>query len=377
MAVDKKQFTEQVSTNIKANKKFTKFFLNFTNNGRRINRVIDYSNKDWDKRTRISKIKMELEELKDKLNNNTSRFTDMTPLNIIAEILYTTNPKYNSDWGKDLYSRYKLYCQNGIGKKKIKDIRKIDIDRLIQQMLIKGHSKQTKNGCSVATIKKVIVQSLKPVLQYAVDNNIIIKVPPIDLPKSKQKTKKTVTNAKEKLTILFTTITTLYKDEPFYRALFLFALYGRRWNEIRTLQWSDINLQNNTYMIKAQNNKIGLDQTYELAFPMVEALNEIKDTKKGLVFKSPVTQKELYPPKNQLNKIKEKSNIPELTMHYFRHILVSAMGEMGTANTILSASLGHTNLQTVNDYYLSVNHTQGSHEANKTISVITNQESEI
>jgi len=28
---------------------------------------------------------------------------------------------------------------------------------------------------------------------------------------------------------------TLYADDPFYRALFLFAWYGRIWNEIRTL----------------------------------------------------------------------------------------------------------------------------------------------
>ncbi|MCF6173053.1 MAG: hypothetical protein L3J44_04630 [Campylobacteraceae bacterium] len=55
-------------------------------------------------------------------------------------------------------------------------------------------------------------------------------------------------------------------------------------------------------------------------------MNEIKDDKKGLVFKSPITGKELYAPKCQLRHIKEKVNIPELTMHYFRHILVSATG---------------------------------------------------
>lgn len=54
-------------------------------------------------------------------------------------------------------------------------------------------------------------------------------------------------------------------------------------------------------------------------------------------------------------------------MHYFRHILVSAMGEMGTAGTILSASLGHTNLDTVNQFYLSANHTKASQETNLTI----------
>ena len=64
---------------------------------------------------------------------------------------------------------------------------------------------------------------------------------------------------------------------------------------------------------------------------------------------------------------KNDIHMPKFTMHYFRHILVSAMGEMGTANTILSASLGHTNLNTVNDYYLSANHTKASAEANKTL----------
>ena len=64
---------------------------------------------------------------------------------------------------------------------------------------------------------------------------------------------------------------------------------------------------------------------------------------------SPMTEKELYPPKRQLERLKEQAKIPELTMHYFRHILVSAMGELGTATTVLSASLGHTNLDTVNN----------------------------
>jgi integrase len=58
-------------------------------------------------------------------------------------------------------------------------------------------------------------------------------------------------------------------------------------------------------------------------------------------------------------------------MHYFRHILVSAMGEIGTATTVLSASLGHTNLATVNDFYLSANHTKGSRVANDAIELIT------
>jgi integrase len=100
---------------------------------------------------------------------------------------------------------------------------------------------------------------------------------------------------------------------------------------------------------------------------MKEALKEIMDNRSGLVFKSPITGEELSTPKRQLKKIKDAANIPELTMHFFRHIAVSAFGEMGLSNTILSAALGHTNLQTVNDYYLSANHTKSSEKLNTAI----------
>ena len=60
-------------------------------------------------------------------------------------------------------------------------------------------------------------------------------------------------------------------------------------------------------------------------------------------------------------------------MHYFRHILVSAMVETGTVTTILSASQEHTNLNTVNNYYLSANHTKASEETNKAIRNLTRQ----
>ena len=50
------------------------------------------------------------------------------------------------------------------------------------------------------------------------------------------------------------------------------------------------------------------------------------------------------------------------------------MGEVGVASSILSASLGHTDLDTVNKFYLSENHKNASKIANETIEKITHHD---
>lgn len=372
MAVDRAQFTEAIEKGLKADPSHTKFYINFKLEGKIKQRVIDYSNKNWGKRTRIAKAKAELLAEKNKQINTGVNFTENSRLNEVADIYFEKSCEV-SKWTDERKDAYKLYINNSIGKKRIKDIRQVDIDSLRKSMELKGHSEQTKNGCSPRTIKKVLIQILKPIMQYALDNKVLSDLPNIKAPKQNRQ-KKIVEDAGTKLATLFKTIMTTYADEPFYRALFLFALYGRRWNEIRTLQWSDVNFLTSRYTIRAENNKIGQNQTYELSAPIAEALSCMNDDRSGLVFKSPVTGTELYPPKKQLTKIKDTAKIPELTMHYFRHILVSAMGEAGTATTILSASLGHTNLDTVNNFYLSANHTKASQEANKAIAALTTKE---
>ena len=370
MAVDRKQFTQTVEAGLKANSSYTKFYINFKLDGKIKQRVIDYANKDWDKRTRIAKAKADLAAEKNKQVNTGVNFTENSRLNDVADLYFEKSCEV-SKWTDERKDAYNLYCKNSIGKKRIKDVRQVDVDSLRKSMELKGHSKQTINGCSPRTIKKVLIQILKPIMQYAIDNKVLSELPNIKAPKQTRQ-KKLVEDAGTKLATLFKTIMTIYADEPFYRALFLFALYGRRWNEIRTLHWSDVNFLTSRYTIRAENNKIGQNQTYELSAPIAEALSQIKDEHTGLVFKSPVTGAELYPPKKQLAKLKTSAGIENLTMHYFRHILVSAMGEAGTATTILSASLGHTNLDTVNNFYLSANHTKASQEANKAIEKLTN-----
>jgi len=369
MAINTKEFTETIEVGLKANKLFTRFYLRYKKEGKAHRKLFDYSDKHWDKRTRITQAKAESIKAKTKIQEN-GAFDENSTIDHIAKLYFDLKCE-KSHWTDDKYRSYELHAQPIIGKKKIKDLRSFHLDQVKNSMEHTGFSKQSKNGTSPRTIKKILIQILKPIILYAYDNRAIERVP--KFPNIKQtRTKKTVDNASDKLLSLHNTIMNLYADNPFYRALFLFALFGRRWGEIKTLEWSDIDMLQNTYTIRAEHNKIKSEQRYDLPHKILIALQSIQDDKVGLVFKSPITERVLSTPKKQLEKIRTNSGVANLTMHYFRHILVSAMGEMGVANTILSASLGHTNLDTVNQFYLSANHLKSSGIANKAIGEIIN-----
>jgi len=373
MAINYKEFiytnsdknAKDLNIGLRANKDFKKFLYRCKINNKQVRKIFDYSNQDWNKKDTIKKVNKDSETFKEqKIEALENPFNQSTNLNYIADE-YFTKKCMESEWTTARKRQYELYIKPFIGNKAVSKIIENDIDTIRKNMEITNYHQYKEGGCSIRTIEKVLLQILKPILEYAKSNGALLKpVPPINIPNRHKKKKKTVTNATKKISLLYNAIQNRYKNDPFYRALFMFALFGRRWNEIATLQWNDIDFNNNRYIIRADNNKIGQDQTYDLPQPIKEPLIKIEN-KKGIIFKSPITGKKLHPPRKQLAKIKEDTEIKELTMHYFRHILVTALGETGTAATVLSASLGHTRAETVDEVYRTINHLKGSQSANK------------
>ena len=232
----------------------------------------------------------------------------------------------------------------------------LGFNSIILSSMLEGEasaSKKTKeNGASNRTINKVIVQCLVPVLKCAKNNGAIQNVP--EFKKLEQSDKKEVTNAKVKIQTLYAEIMTRYTDQPYYRAMFLFVLYGRRWNEVATLHTDDIDFEKQTYTIRAENSKTNKSITYTLPVDIAIALQELAPDK-GLVFY--VGGKKVWTPKKQLEKIKEATGIEELTMHYFRHILATSLLEQGGNVAVASAMLGHSNTETTNRHYATLDTT--------------------
>ncbi len=380
-----KEFTESISTprGLKANKDYTKFYYRFKIESREFTKKIDYSKKQWDKRDRKKYAIAEAIQYKDdKTTELLNPFNPATTVDFIAEA-YFTKKCGATKWHKERRRLYELHIQPHIGKKKASKVLEYHIDSIATKMREVSMPKYSPDkvgavakSLSDRTVEKVILQILKPILVYAKSNGAMSKMPIINTgstTKQRQRKKK-VKDGSKKLALLYKAIMTRYANDAYYRTLFLFALNGRRWNEIRTLTWECIDFINNTYIIYAEHNKIGEEQEYKLSDMVRISLLKIDDNRTGLVFKPHRGGKELHSPKKQLSKLKEDTGIPNLTMHYFRHILVTAMGEAGTEATVMSASLGHTDSRTLEKSYLTMNHTISSGKANAKIEQILDAE---
>ena len=243
---------------------------------------------------------------------------------------------------------YQLYVQKSLGKKKIEKIREMDIQKILNDMNKKGLSPRTR---------KSVMEVLNPLFKFATTNKYLRDNPTLGITVKVPSQKKIVTDATGLFKKVYAGINAYYHDNPYYRALFLFGFTGRRKSEILNLKWENIDFTHNYYWI--EDTKTDDQQKYQLPHYLIEPLQDIKDTRRGLVFKSPITGKKIVNIDRQMRQLKKFLELETLTMHYMRNILVSALAEQGIEAITLSGILGHKDPNTINKY-LSINHHKSS-----------------
>ncbi len=262
--------------------------------------------------------------------------------------LYFETLDTSKQWTNKKKYIYELYIQSHIGKKKIEKIREMDIQNILNKMNSKGLSPRTR---------KSVMEVLNPLFRFAVINKYLRDNPTNGITVKVPSQKKIVTNATELFKKVYAGINAYYHDNPYYRALFLFGFTGRRKGEILNLKWENIDFTHNYYWI--EDTKTDDQQKYQLPPYLIEPLQEIKDDRKGLVFKSPITGKKIINIDRQMRQLKKFLDLDTLSMHYMRNILVSALAEQQVEAITLSGILGHKDPNTINKY-LSINHYKSS-----------------
>jgi integrase len=320
----------------------TKFIADFRYDGKRYRKNIFLNSTDWDKRTCINEAKKQLQEYKTDVIAGYSS-SSFIKLNKLFE-LYCETLDNSKQWTNIKIRNYNLYIKEPLGNKQIDKIREMDVKKIINTLVKKGLSSRTQ---------KLILEILKPLFSFATTNKYLKESPITNLTVKIPSQKKIVTEATALFQKVYQGITSYYKDEPFYQALFLFGFTGRRKSEILNLKWENIDFTNNYYWIEDTKNND--KQKYPLPPYIKEQILLIKDDKKGLLFKSPVTSRVIANIDRQMRQLKKHIGIDNLSLHYMRNILVSMLAEQQTEAIVLSGILGHKDVNTVNKY-LSINH---------------------
>jgi len=273
--------------------------------------------------------------------------TDKITLDKLFELYFETLDT-SKQWTHKKKYIYGLYIKKHLGKKPIEKIREMDIQSILNKMNKEGLSPRTR---------KSVMEVLNPLFKFANVNKYLRDNPTIGITVKVPSQKKIVTNATSLFKKVYAGINAYYHDNPYYRALFLFGFTGRRKSEILNLKWENIDFTHNYYWI--EDTKTDDQQKYQLPPYLIEPLQAIKDDRKGLVFKSPITGKKIVNIDRQMRQLKKFLELDTLSMHYMRNILVSALAEQGIEAITLSGILGHKDPNTINKY-LSINHHKSS-----------------
>lgn len=287
---------------------------------------------------------------------------------------------------------YTWYIKPVLGKKKVKDIKNVNVRRLINQM--------AERGFAVNTIDKVRC-ILVDLMKYAVSNDIILKNPcqNAKLPKTEKKERRVLSVEEQEVFTKAVRGTT-------YELIYLTALVtGMRIGEILALTWNDIDWKNDNIsvnktlvMLHEKGKKCELKfQTPKTAagfrsIPVIPELKKMlkehrvkqarykmefqkiwepKENMENLVFTSqtgkPVVATYLY--KNlkyivkEINKAEEqqaeKGNrepvvFEKISPHTLRHTFATRAFESGMKPKSVQYILGHSSLAMTMDLYTHV-----------------------
>jgi len=361
MAINANDYIQTKEKNIKQHKKDKRLFLfDFRVDGKRHRKHFKVKATNHSPRDNLKEARLKLDSIKEDMQNgytlNRLRLDDLfvTYMDTQPQTDWTHKKKhiydlYIGDSGlsnitkeptADLIAKRQAYNADKIGHRYIDEIKPMHIQKIISKMA-NTHNLSPRS-------QKSIIEVLSPLFDYAIRNKMS-KENPTEFIKIKiPSQKKIVTNATELFKRVYLGITDYYKDEPFFKALFLFGFTGRRKSEILNLKWENLDLGGDYYWI--EDTKNGEKQRYPLPAMVKVALLEIKDTHKGLVFKSPITGKAIVNIDRQMRKLREHIGIDNLTLHYMRNILVSALAEQSTEAVTLSGILGHKDINTINKY---------------------------
>lgn len=165
-----------------------------------------------------------------------------------------------------------------------------------------------------------------------------------------------------------------YYQYPEIRHIFLFLLTGRRISEVINLKYSDLNLKENYFKIRAGKAKGKKELTFELDETLLEALNkqsELNNKELNDYLDQPIFNYTGESVKWHFQKLLKTIGLPKLRLHDIRHMLATTLLQNEVAIADVSRMLGHSSISITEERYVTKSKEQAS-RALRALNIIIN-----
>jgi len=145
-----------------------------------------------------------------------------------------------------------------------------------------------------------------------------------------------------------------------YRDIFLFLLHGRRRNEVLSLTWEMVDLEQRLYYIPAQINKARKNMSHKMTDILFDRLTAqylhacIKQNTrhpKGYVFINTQTDTKFVCLTKAWKRFLHVNDLPYIRLHDIRHLIGTySINVLNLPIEKVSHALGHTNIETTQKY---------------------------
>ena len=317
--------------------------------------------------------KLEVEQKQDGAITEMLTLNEAFELYIKAQKIKFKSKKVPREYDEYRYRGvYNKHIRDSIGSKLLDNIDKEDVQNITNNMIVSSRAKKDKDGNKIPLLdkngkqmryrvkktrngkvtygnhgslryemeakpatertKRTIYQLINPIYTY-VNNSNKIKY---TIPSPATLDGLEALENERVVTEDITSFTQLYNyQHPYYQKIFVWLMHGRRLGEVTSLEYQDIDFDNNTYTIRAVNNKAKVDMTYILTSWQKATLDNISE--KGLVFPS------INDATKKINSGTISSNHWKLkcTIHDLRHIIGNTLVNNDVSMDVIGRILGH------------------------------------
>ncbi len=247
-------------------------------------------------------------------------------------------------------SRYENHIQPLIGKLELNEIRYKDCQKIVNEAI---YTKEL----SPKTAKNInaIVQT---VFNYAIRNEYTDRNPAQKVIIPKYDNKYNIDLNNQQIQNLFDC--TFATQNPTHRDVFIFALHGRRKEEILSLQWSQVDFVLNVYHIPPQKNKARKHDIHTMTptlrnvlFSRFELAKQNKNfSMSDYVFLSAQTNTKYVDFRKPFDKLRKCAGLGTgFRFHDYRHLLATyTINKKGVNIEYVSYALGHSSIEVTQKY---------------------------